>query len=137
MRRRSSNSATSFYRVEKLGAKLPGVEVSTYFGMPALKLTGEMLACMASHKSADPDTLVVRIDFLERDLRIGNEPDIYYLKPHYLNYPCVLTRLARIDDSALADLLESGYRFVTKKKSARKRARLTSSSHRSTRPGSK
>ena len=91
--------------------------------MPALKLDGQMLACMASHKSAEPDSLVVRIDFLERDLRVNNEPEIYYLKPHYLNYPCVLTRLARVDDSALADLLESGYRFVTKKKPARKQSR--------------
>jgi len=114
---------TSFDRVEKLGAKLPGVEVSTYFGMPALKLDGQMLACMTSHKSAEPDTLAVRVDFLERDLRIANEPDIYYVKPHYVNYACVLTRLARVDDSALADLLESGFRFVTKKKSARKQSR--------------
>jgi hypothetical protein len=63
MRRRSSNSATSFDRVEKLGAELPGVEVSTYFRMPALKYDGQMLACMASHKSAEPDTVVVRSAF--------------------------------------------------------------------------
>lgn len=123
MRRRSSKTLTSFNRVQKLGVKLPGVEVSTYFGMPALKLGGQMLACMASHKSAEPDTLVVRVDMLERDLRVTNEPDIYYIKPHYVNYACVLTRLGRIDDSALADLLESGFRFLTKQKSARKQSR--------------
>ena len=121
MPRRSTKSATPFDRVQKLGLKLPGVEVSTYFGVPALKLNGQMVACMASNKAAEPDTLVVRTEYLERDLRITNEPDIYYLKPHYVNYACVLTRLARIDDSALADLLESGYRFVQKKKPARKR----------------
>src|SRR6266550_136178 len=114
---------TSFDRVEKLTANLPGVEVSTYFGKPALKLDGQMIACMASHKSAEPNTLVVRVDFLERDLRIANEPDLYYLKPHYVNYPCVLTRLSRVSDSALRDLLESGYRFVLKKKPSRARAR--------------
>ena len=123
MRRQSSNSPTSFDRVEKLGVRLPGVEVSTYFGLPALKLDGQMVACMASHKSAEPDSLVVRVGFLERDLRIANEPDIYYVKPHYLNYACVLARLARIDDSALVDLLESGRSCVTKKKSARKQSR--------------
>jgi len=107
--------------VQKLGAKLPDVVVATYFGMPALKLDGQMVACMASHKSAEPNTLVVRIDFLERDLRIMNEPDIYYLKPHYVNYPCVLTRLSLIDDAALRDLLESGWQFIKKKKPARDR----------------
>lgn len=115
--------STSFSRVEKYGVRLPGVEVSTYFGTPALKLDGQMIACMASHKSAEPNTLVVRVDFLERDLRIANEPDVYYVKPHYVNYPCVLTRLSQVSDAALRDLLESGYRFVAKKKTSRARAR--------------
>jgi hypothetical protein len=115
--KRTPKRAT-FDRVKKLGVKLPGVVVDKYFGMPALKLDGQMVACMASHQSAEPNTLVVRIDFLERDLRIMNEPDIYYLKPHYVNYACVLTRLSLIDDAALRDLLESGLRFIKKKKAA-------------------
>ena len=117
--KRTSKRLT-FDRVQKLGVKLPGVAVDKYFGMPALKLDGQMLACIASHKSAEPNTLVVRIDFFERDLRVTNEPDIYYLKPHYVNYPCVLTRLSRIGDSALSELLESGRRFAKKKKAARR-----------------
>lgn len=116
---------TKFERVRKLGLELPGVVLATYFGMPALKLDGQMVACMASHKSAEPDSLVVRIDFFERDLRVANEPDIYYLKPHYRDYPCVLARLSRISDAALRDLLESGWRFVNSKKKA-SRSRLKS-----------
>jgi hypothetical protein len=113
--KRTPKRAT-FDRVQKLGVKLPGVVLDKYFGMPALKLDGQMLACIASHKSAEPNTLVVRIDFLERDLRVMNEPDIYYLKPHYVGYACVLTRLSLIDDAALRELLESGWRFLKKKK---------------------
>lgn len=93
------------------------MELSTFFGTPALKKDGQMIACVATHKSAEPNTLVVRLDFLERDLRVANEPDVYYVKPHYANYPCVLTRLSQVSDAALADLLESGYRFVTQKHS--------------------
>lgn len=118
-----ATKSASFSRVEKYGVKLPGVEVSTYFGTPALKVDGQMIACMASHKSAEPNTLVVRVDFLERDLRVANEPEVYYVKPHYVNYPCVLTRLSKVSDGDLKDLLESGYRFVTKKKASRPRAR--------------
>jgi hypothetical protein len=109
----------TFDRVKKIGVKLPGVVVDKYFGMPALKLDGQLLACMASHKSAEPETLLVRIDFFERDLRIGNEPDIYYLKPHYVDFACVLTRLSRVGDAALADVLESGWGFIKKKKTKR------------------
>lgn len=90
-----TSKPTSFERVQQLGLVLPGVVLATYFGMPALKLDGQMLACMASHKSAEPNTLVVRIDFFERDLRVANEPEIYYLKPHY--------RLRVRARSALAD----------------------------------
>jgi hypothetical protein len=114
-----TSKSTTFDRVQKLGVKLPGVALDKYFGAPALKLDGQMLACMASHKSAEPNTLVVRIEFFERELRVANEPEIYYLKPHYVNYPCVLTRLSRIDDKALSELLESGWRFIKKKKAAR------------------
>lgn len=111
-----TSKPTSFERVQQLGLVLPGVVLATYFGMPALKLDGQMLACMASHKSAEPNTLVVRIDFFERDLRVANEPEIYYLKPHYRDYACVLARLSRIGDPAMRDLLESGWRFVNSKK---------------------
>ena len=120
----TKSKPSSFSRVEKFGMRLPGVERSTYFGKPALKVNGEIIACLPSHKSAEPDSLVVRVDFLERDLRIANEPEVYYVKPHYVNYPCVLTRLSKVSDSALKDLLESAHRYVVKKRTqTRKRAR--------------
>jgi len=90
------------------------------YGAPALKLDGKMIACVPTNKSAEPDSLAVLIDFDQRDGLLADAPDTYYLKPHYVNYACVLTRLARIDDSALADLLESGYRFVMKKPARKK-----------------
>jgi hypothetical protein len=111
-----ATKSTSFTRVEKYALKYPGTERSTYFGKPAVKLDDQIIACMASNKSAEPDTLVVRVDFLERDLRIANEPEIYYLKPHYVNYPCVLTRLSKVSDAALKDLLESAHQYMKKKK---------------------
>ena len=101
----------SFARVRRLGIKLEGVEEGTSYGSPALKVRGKMFACIAVDKSAEPDTLAVRMSFFERDLRVQTEPDVYYLKPHYVNYPCVLARLTRISDGALRELLETGWRF--------------------------
>ena len=114
---------SSFDRVRKLGRDLPGVTLGTSYGGPALKLDGRILACMATNRQAEPNTLVVRIDFFERDLRIANEPDLYYVKPHYVNYECVLARLDRIGDAALRDLLESGWRFVNTKSKRSAKAR--------------
>jgi hypothetical protein len=82
------------------------------YGQPALKIRGKLLACMASHKSAEPGSLVVRIDFEDRDALIADDPRVYYVKPHYLDYPSVLVRLALIERDALRDLLQSAWRTV-------------------------
>jgi hypothetical protein len=98
--------------VRAIGESLPDVEVTTTWGVPALKVRGRMFVCMASHKSAEPDTLVVRMDFDRRDALLEDDPDTYYLKEHYLNYPCVLVRLSRVHPDALRDLVQSAHRLV-------------------------
>jgi hypothetical protein len=104
--------ATTFDTVRAIGAALPGVEEGTAWGAPALKLHGTLLACMASHRSAEPGTLVLRLDVEQRDALIADAPAIYYLTPHYVDSACVLVRLARVDRAALADLLRASWRFV-------------------------
>jgi hypothetical protein len=105
----------SFKTVESIGRTLPDVEVTTTWGKPTLKVRGKMFVCIASHKSAEPNTLVVMMAFANRDALIEDDPDIYYLKEHYLNYPCVLVRLSRIHADALHDLVTGAYRFVSTK----------------------
>lgn len=112
----------SFKTVESIGRTLADVEVTTTWGQPTLKVRGRMFACMASHKSAEPDTLVVMMDFADRDALLEDDPDTYYLKDHYLNYPCILVRLSRVRADALRDLITGAYRFVSAK-AARKRVR--------------
>ena len=69
-----------------------------------------MFVCMATHKSAEPNTLVVKMDFAQRDALIEEAPATYYLKDHYVNYPCVLVRLSRVHPDALRDLVQGAYR---------------------------
>ena len=104
--------AITFQTVRELATGLPGVEEGTAWGVPALKLRGRFLACMASHKSAEPNTLVVLLSFEQRDAMIADAPETYYLKPHYEGYPAVLVRLSRIHRDALKDLLRAAWRFV-------------------------
>ena len=92
---------------------MPDVAVTTTYGQPALKVLGRMFVCMAAHKSAEPGTLVVMMDFADRDALIEEAPDVYYLKDHYVNYPCVLVRLSRAGDAALRDLVSGALRFVS------------------------
>ena len=104
---------TNFDVVRTIGRDLADVEESTMYGAPALKIRGKLLACMASHKSAEPGSLVVRIGFEAREALIADDPRTYYVKAHYQDYPAVLVRLALIDREALRDLLRSAWRTVT------------------------
>ena len=101
-----------FARVRRLGLELADVEEATSWGSPALKVRGKMFACVPTNKQAEPESVVFRLSFVERDLRLDAEPDHYYLKPHYVNYPCVLARVKRLSDAALKELLETSWRFV-------------------------
>ena len=114
-----------FKLVEKIGRTLPDVEVTTTWGKPALKVGGRMFVCIASHKSAEPDTLVVMMDVADRDALIEDDPDTYYLKEHYVGYPCVLVRLSRVPPDALRDLVVGAHRYVSAKNrsAGRKRRR--------------
>ena len=116
-----ASKGTSFDTVRQIGLALPGVEESSMYGAPALKVHGQLLACIATNKSAEPDTLVARVGFEQREELLKQDPRTYYVKPHYENYPAVLVRLSRIDSDALRSLLELAWRFVTAKKPARKR----------------
>jgi hypothetical protein len=57
----------TFDDARKMALALPGTEEKTSYGVPAFYVRGKMFACQPSHKSAEPGSLVVRIDFPTRD----------------------------------------------------------------------
>jgi hypothetical protein len=115
----------TFDTVREIALTLPGVEAGTSWGAMAVKVGGQMFACTAINKQAEPNSLVVRMDFDQRDELIAADPDTYYLKDHYAGYACVLVRLSRVHPDALRDLLMMGWRYVsarTRRRSPRRRA---------------
>jgi hypothetical protein len=103
---------SSFAAVRTAARSLADVEECLYYGQPALKVHGKMFVCMASHSTADPDSLVVRMDLETRDACIAEQPDVYYVTDHYRGFACVLVRLPRVRADALRDLVQSAYRFI-------------------------
>ena len=102
--------------VRTVGLTLPDVEAATrYDGSPVLKLGGAFLTGLATHHSAEPGTLVVRVGFEERALLIEDAPETYYLTDYYRKHPVVLVRLSRIDRDALRDLLSASWRLTLPK----------------------
>ena len=73
------------------------------------------MAGMAMHASAEPDTLVVRVDVDARPPLLDEATDTYYVTPYYEPHPVVLVRLARIDREALRGLLAMARRATLQK----------------------
>jgi drug/metabolite transporter (DMT)-like permease len=62
----------TFRTVRSIGLRLLAVGESTMYGSPALKVGGQMVACIASNKSAEPGTLgaIVAITALANVLQL-------------------------------------------------------------------
>jgi hypothetical protein len=112
-RSRKSAAGVDPETVRELALALPGVVGSLTQRGISFKAKGKLLACKAIHRSAEPDTLLVRVPPEDRDRLIGAQPDRYYVTPHYLMYESVLVRLARVDRAGFAALLELAWKFVT------------------------
>lgn len=108
-------SAINFDTVRTIGLALPGVEESTAYGQPALKVRGKLLACIPANPSAEPGSLALRVDFDDRAELLAADPDVYYVTDHYVGYSAVLVRLSRVNPEVLRDLLGMAYKFVTRR----------------------
>jgi len=116
-------STIDFDTVRNIGLALPGVEESTAYGFPALKVHGKLLACVPANRSAEPGSLVLRVDFDDRAELLAADPDVYYVTDHYAGYNAVLVRLSRINSNVLQDLLGMAHKFVTRNAAPRSPAR--------------
>jgi hypothetical protein len=102
----------TFTDVRDMALALPGVEESTSYGTPSLKLGKKMLARLKE----DGETLILRIGFDERDMLMEAEPDIFFITDHYRGYPSVLVRLAKVYPPTLQRLLEQAWKEAAPKR---------------------
>ena len=92
-------------------AHLPGIEQSTSYGSPAIKVHGKTMAAIK-----DPNTLYLRCAMEDKDMLFASAPDIYYETDHYKGWPGLLVRLNKIAKSELAVRLERAWRLQAPKK---------------------
>jgi hypothetical protein len=106
----------AFRLVKKLGCSLPNVEAATkYDGSPVLKIHGAFMAGMAMHPSAEPETLVVRVEFEERAGLLEDAPEAYYITDYYRRFPVILVRLSAVTPEILRELLATSWRITAAK----------------------
>ena len=91
----------------------PGVEASTTYGNPSLKVKGKFMCRLRT----DPDALVVRVlDLADREALLHGQPKAFFSTPHYDGYPYVLVRLAKVGKRQLRELIEDAWRIRAPKR---------------------
>jgi hypothetical protein len=110
-----AKSTITFDTVRQIGLALPGVEESTAYGAPALKVDKKIMACVPINSSAEPASLAVWVDFEDRAELLAADPEVYYVTDHYASHSVVLVRLSRVQPDMLRDLLGMAHKFVTRK----------------------
>jgi hypothetical protein len=96
----------TFDDVRRIAHAFPGVEDSTSYGTPSLKVNGRFMARLRE----DGATLALKCGFEERDLRLQASPDVFFSTPHYAGYPTVLIRLDRVRKGDLTEVIEVAWR---------------------------
>ena len=101
------------------GLALPGVEVSTSYGTPALRVGGKHMCRL---RPEDGGVLALRVtDMGEREALLQGEPETFFTTPHYDGYPYVLVRLKSVDPEELGELVEEAWRLRAPAKLRRQR----------------
>ena len=96
-----------------LAKRFPGVELSTSYGTPAIKVKGKLMARLRTEAEG---WLAIRCEFLLRDILLNAQPKVFYLTDHYRDHAFILVDLTKITKGALIDVLEQGWRMTASKK---------------------
>ena len=99
--------------VAALGRQLPGVEVSTSYGTPALKVRGKLLTRL---RPEDNSLVLPDVPIDEREMLIEADPETFHVTPHYYGYQMVLARLGTLEPERLLPFLERRWRAVAPKR---------------------
>ena len=96
-----------------VGTRFPGVEESTSYGTPSLKVRGKFMCRLRTN----PDALAIRVvDVPDSEALQKGKPDVYFSTPHYDGWPMVLVRLEIVDPQELAELVEDAWRIQAPKR---------------------
>lgn len=107
-----STNETDIDLIRQVVMQLPDVEESTIHSAPSWKLKGKLLICPAIHKSAEPNSLLVKISPLERARLLAEEPETYYVTDHYRSNSVILVHLSQLNRKSLQTLIQQAWQFV-------------------------
>ncbi|MBW0090899.1 MmcQ/YjbR family DNA-binding protein [Pseudonocardia sp. KRD-184] len=94
--------------VVRIGSGLAGVEESTWYRTPALKVRGKGFVRL---RTEDDGLLVVLCSTQEKEALLASGDAAFSTTPHYDGHGSVLVDLDRVDAAQLAELVEEAWRI--------------------------
>ena len=98
--------------VREIALGLPGAEDGMSYGAPAVKVKGKLFVRWRE----DLNAIVLKTTFDEREAMMEEDPEVYYITDHYLNYEYVLVSLEHVSRDVLPDLVKRSYDLAKKGK---------------------
>lgn len=92
-------------------AQLPGVELGSHYGLPALKVAGKSFVSVRNN-----ETIVLSIPIDRKDQLMEMAPEIYFQTDHYIGWPALPLRITAIGDEELQRRLIEAWQFRAPKK---------------------
>jgi len=114
--------ATGHERFLRIALSLPGAELSTSYGTPAVKVRGRL---MSRWRTEAEGALAIRCDFLDRQILLQAHPEVFFLTEHYRDYPMILIRLEKISRRELLDVVDRAWRLVAPANSVREHSTVS------------
>jgi hypothetical protein len=120
---RKGGRVATWERVWKVLEALPGTEQGLLHDNPAVRVRGKLVAYLPNNRRSRPEHvadheefLVVRCDLAERAALLAEDPETFFVTPHYQTYPGVIVRLATVRPDQLRELLTEAWRLVAPKR---------------------
>ena len=99
---------------------LPGTELSTSYGKPAVKVNGR--AFIYSGRETE-SSFGVGIDMDTVEMLKETDPDTFWQTPHYEGWPAVLIRFDSADPERVRDIVRRSHAWTAAKPKPRPRAK--------------
>jgi hypothetical protein len=107
-----------YERYLKIALALPGAEASSSYGTPAVKVRGKILSRWRTEAEG---ALAIRCDFLDRQILLQTQPQVFFLTDHYANHPMILMRVEKASRPLLQEVVERAWRLVASPRLVRER----------------
>ena len=109
----------SWDEVVAFALTLPGTELSTSYGNPAIKVAANGRAFL--HTGREAGSFVLAIDQDSKLMLMETDPDTYWQTPHYEGWNGLLVRFASDDPERVAAMIERARDQAAAKKPPRPR----------------